>query len=184
MNRWLVAVGLAAATSVGGASFALAADLNYRDDPGRYGSAYEDPRYADLYGHKPPPPYPEPRTYAHGYGGGPPVPPAPIYRDNDRHSQYRQYSDSPRHHAYGARPGCVPKDEVKFELQREGWTDFHDAQVIDGGVAIVRARRNNGRPFELKVDRCTGEVIAARPLEPRPGPYADYDRGPRGYGAY
>jgi hypothetical protein len=182
MRSWLVAVGLAAATTAGSAGFALSADLNYRDEPNRYGSAYDDPRYADLYGSRPPPPPAPPiypRPYAYGYGPPPgPVPPAPIYRDYERPPIHRPYAAAPY------RSNCVPKDEVKYELQREGWTDFHDAQVIDGHTAIVRARRDrNGRMFELKVDRCTGEVVSARPLEPRPGPYADYD-GNRRYRAY
>ena len=40
-------------------------------------------------------------------------------------------------------------------------------------IATVRARRPSGRLFELTIDRCSGEIVSARPLEPRRfGPYA------------
>jgi hypothetical protein len=175
-TRWLMAAGLAVAAVAGGAATALAADLPYRDH-GRTGSAYDDPRYADLYGDAPPPPavdrrYVAPHQPRHGYGH-PPIPREPVYRDD---YQPRQYVEAePRHRAYSAGPACLPRDEIKYGLEREGWRDFRDPQIVDRGTAVLSARRN-GRLFELKVDRCSGDVITARPLEPRHGgPYADYE---------
>ena len=40
-------------------------------------------------------------------------------------------------------------------------------------MVTLRARRPNGRLFELTMHRCSGQIVEARPLEPRPfGPYA------------
>jgi hypothetical protein len=184
MKSWILAAGLSAAALAGTAATSLAADLPYRDY-GRNGSAYDDPRYADLYGDGPTaPPAPE-RRYAaphqpqyqpqHGYNH-PPIPREPVYRDEHRPRQYVEVE--PRHRAYSAGPGCVARDDIKYGLERDGWRDFRDPQIIDRGTAALTARRN-GRLFELKVDRCSGDVITARPLEPRhSGPYADYEGRP------
>ena len=171
MRNWLLAA-IATASLAMSAPAVLAADLNYYDPPQRYGSAYDDPRYADLYGHQPqppPPPLPEKRYYGEHYGyNAVPIPREPVYRDYP----------PPRYRTYAERPGCAPKDEVRFRLERDGWTGFHDAQILDGNTAYVKARRHNGRLFGLRVDRCSGDLIEARPLEPRGMPYADrrYDR--------
>ena len=45
---------------------------------------------------------------------------------------------------------------------------------------MLTARRN-GRTFQLKVDRCSGDVLTARPLD-QYRPYADY--GYRPYRTY
>lgn len=194
MSSWLRASALAAAVSAAAALQATATDLyNGYPPPPRTGSAYDDPRYADLYGNGPPPrpvPYEE-RRYAapyapspapHGYGY-PPIPREPVYRD--AYPYPRQYTDarpypSPGTRAYSAGPACLGKDEISDQLARDGWRDFHDPRVIDQGTAFVKARRA-GRTFQLKVDRCSGDVIGYRPLDPRPGPYADYERPYRSY---
>jgi hypothetical protein len=159
----LLAAGLAVAMSAGAA---FAADLD--DDGPRWdkrGSAYDDPRYADIYKYpdRPPPPY-----------AGKYPPPRAVYRDDDDDN----YGPPPRRYAYPDRgPSfarhCVPRAEIKHRLLREGWHDFHDPD-LRGDLANVRARRPSGRLFELTVDRCTGEIVDARPLGPRPflGPYA------------
>lgn len=178
MKRWLY--GLAAsATLTALSAAATAADLNYYDPPQRHGSAYDDPRYADLYGYAPPPPPPpfvEKRYYGERYGyDRVPIPKEPVYRDyNDGVPPVRRrYSDVPRHRVYGVKPACAPKDEVQFRLQQDGWHGFHDARPLDSETAQVKARRRNGRLFELTIDRCSGDVVQARPLEPRGMPYAD-----------
>jgi hypothetical protein len=197
LPKWLAIAGVAAATTVGAAIAAQAADLNYRDYGNRQGSAYDDPRYADLYGDGPPPPPPitHQRRYAAPYAEPhPPIPRAPVYREPVPQWGHRQYSEvqphdyqrsdayqPPRHRAYSAGPGCLPKDEIRYQLERDGWRDFHEPQIVDQGTAALRARKQ-GRTFELRVDRCSGDVLTARPLEPRPGPYADY--GSRPYRSY
>ncbi|NOU05698.1 MAG: hypothetical protein HOO99_05895 [Hyphomicrobiaceae bacterium] len=172
---------------VAGFSSAVAADLPYEE---RYGSAYEDPRYADMYGREPA----RPKTYTYRYDAPPPPPPvdygfrAPVPRERVyRDDSYKDYSYKDygrRDDGYGERhaqkPGCTPKDVVQRELERDGWRGFHDAHALDRNTGTVKARRPSGRLFELRIERCTGDVLAARPLEPLGyGPYAD--RGVRGY---
>ena len=114
-----------------------------------------------------------------------PIPREPIYRDDYRAP--RQFSDARTHaspRAYSVGPGCLGKDEISEQLSRDGWRDFHDPRVIDQGQAFVKARRS-GRTFQLIVDRCSGDVIGARPLDAAPGayagPYADTERPYRRY---
>ena len=132
---------------------AHAADL-YDDAPVRRGSAYDDPRYADMYGR-------------------PPAPPQRAY-EYDREPQPRRAQN------------CPSKDEISRRLERDGWDGFKNPQLIDRDTATIDARRPSGRPYRLEVDRCTGEILAARPLElPRYSaderPYRDYAYG-RDYG--
>jgi hypothetical protein len=168
MRSLVLAAGLAVAMSTGAA---FAADLD--DDgppPYRRGSAYDDPRYSDIYRYpdRPPPPaYVAPR------------PPAAVYRDEDD-----DYGPPPRRYpGAGYAAHCVPRAEIKHRLLSEGWRDFHDPD-LRGDLASVRARRPSGRLFDLTIDRCTGQIVNARPLEPRPyGPYASRFYGPYAYGA-
>jgi hypothetical protein len=179
MRSWVLAAGLLAFATATGAQ---AADLYDGPPPDRYGSAYDDPRYADIYKYPVPPPYAAPpRLY--GEYGGPPVPRERVYRED--YSYEPKYLPGPRRYSYEG-PGhyadrCVPREVIKDRLLRRGWSDFHDGD-LRGGIATVRARRPSGRLFEIAIDRCSGEVISAEPLEPRRfGPYA-YDPGPRRWG--
>jgi hypothetical protein len=169
MRSWVLAAGLIAAAFTA----AQAADLDEGPPPDRYGSAYDDPRYADMYKYPSPPAYavPPPRPYA-----GPPIPRERVYRDEELGPDYypgytgRRYSYAEPVPPYAGR--CAPREVVKERLYRDGWTDFHDGD-IHGSVATVRARRPSGRLFELTLDRCTGEIVRAEPLEGRAfGPYA------------
>jgi hypothetical protein len=174
MRSWVWAAGLIAAAFTA----AQAADLDEGPPPERYGSAYDDPRYADMYKYPSPPAYPvpPPRPYA-----GPPVPRERVYRDEEFGPDYdpgygRRYSYAEPVPPYGGR--CAPREAVKERLYRDGWGDFHDGG-IHGSVATVRARRPSGRLFELTLDRCTGEIVRAEPLEGRAfGPYAYGPPGP------
>jgi hypothetical protein len=172
MRSWVLAAGLLAAAVTSNA--AKAADLDEGPPPDRYGSAYEDPRYADIYRYPRPPAYAPPPGPPPGYYGGP-VPRERVYRD-DEDDYGRDDRGPPRYsNAQPRRPyagGCVPREQVKAQLAQQGWQDFHDG-AIRGEVATVHARRPSGRLFLLTLDRCSGEVVNARPLEPRPyGPYA------------
>ena len=177
MRSWVLAAGLLTAAATTGAQ---AADLyDGPPPPSRYGSAYEDPRYADIYRYPGPGPapyaVPPPRPYVGPYAG-PPIPREPVYRDDD-YGRDRGYYDGPRRYSHvdPRRPyagHCVPRELVKEQLLRQGWHDFHDGNV-QGGIATVHARRPSGRLFALAIDRCTGEIVSAEPLEPRRfGPYA------------
>jgi hypothetical protein len=144
---------------------AIAADLYSDAPPPSYGSAYDDPRYADLYG-RPPARVESYRSESYrSYEPAPPPP--PIHRE--------RYAEQ-----------CPSKHEISRMLERDGWSGFRNPQVIDRNVATIDAQRPNGRPFRLEVDRCSGAVLAERPLD-RPrygyqgdgyGPYAEYGRRP------
>ena len=163
-----------AAGSAMTANSAVAADLYSEDAPPPRSSAYDDPRYADLYGQ----PTRRVETYRsesyreREYEAAPPAPRAYAYGDTyaDRYA--------------GRRNGCASKDEISGRLESNGWRGFHNPQVIDRDTATVDAQRPNGRPFRLEVDRCNGNILAERPLE-RPrysdngeGYYGGYDRRP------
>jgi hypothetical protein len=157
----------------------VAADLSYPPQ----GSAYEDPRYGDIYNLPPPaprqaapyypsyeqsyrPPYRDERgylremqpPYAYDYRA-----PAPKYG--------QQYSQPYGQQRYGE--GCAPRDVIRADLERQGWWDFQDLERR-GDVVIVRARRGNGRWFDLTVDRCSGQLLEAR-LTARRAAEADPD---------
>ena len=68
----------------------------------------------------------------------------------------------------------MPREAVRDRLLSEGWGDFR-AFEPRGRVVMVQARRPSGRLFDLTIDRCSGEVVDARPVfGPRvePGAYA------------
>ncbi|HJU31024.1 MAG TPA: hypothetical protein VJ740_06210 [Hyphomicrobiaceae bacterium] len=173
MRSWVLAASLLAAAVSSGAQ---AADLDEGPPPDRYGSAYDDPRYADIYKYPRPPAYvpAPPPPYAAA-----PLPRERVYRDDDG----PDYDHSPRRYSYTEpvppyASGCTPRALVKERLFRQGWRDFHDAD-LRGGLATVRARRPSGRLFELTLDRCSGDIVRAEPLEGRPwGPFA-YGPPPR-----
>ena len=158
-----------------------AADLDYGyvPPPDRYGQAYEDPRYRDIYGPDPRPAYSEaPRVYEQApygprYADRGPVPPGYVYGG--------PHAERPleRDWRYGA--GCLPRHEIKQRLVDDGWHQFRDLEVR-GRFARVDARRSNGDLFALKVDRCSGDVVKADLVERNGiGPYASrrppaYDR--------
>jgi len=181
MRSWVLAAGLmAAAVSTG----ARAADLDEGPPPDRYGSAYDDPRYADIYKYPRAPGYavpPPSGPYGGPYAAAPPyvAPPIPrerVYRedDDDDGPGPRRYSYAERVPPYGGR--CLPREVIKDRLLRHGWQDFHDGDVR-GEVAIIHARRPSGRPFLLTIDRCSGEIVSAQPLGA--GPYGPYAYGPQ-----
>jgi hypothetical protein len=65
-----------------------------------------------------------------------------------------------------ARNVCVPREFLREELRAGGWRDFRDPRPR-GDVIVVEARRKrSGRLFVLSIDRCSGYVVASRPLAP------------------
>jgi hypothetical protein len=158
--------GLAAVSAVAASLFvttlpARAADLY---EPPHHGSAYDDSRYGDNYGDEGPA-YERYGEAEEGSEG--PYPRRPPYRDYDAFQ--RGYAED----------GCVSRDAERARLRADGWSDFRDPQ-LRGRVVLLQARRPSGRSFDLTIDKCSGEVIAARPLDGR------YDRrffagGPRRY---
>jgi hypothetical protein len=163
----------AAATAVAvsllftGVPAAFAADLW---EPPRGGAAYDDEsrfgdsyRYGDRYGYgedydrgAPPP---EDRYAGHPEDfGPPPIPPAGLKDDRFRDREFYPSSDR----RYGE--GCVPRYVLRDRLRAAGWYDFQGMDRRDG-VLLTEARSPTGRPFALTIDRCSGEVVDARPLD-------------------
>lgn len=67
--------------------------------------------------------------------------------------------------------GCVPREMARDRLADGGWYDFHGLEPRDS-VVFVKARRPSGRLFDLTIDRCSGEIVDARPLYDGGGRYA------------
>jgi len=65
-----------------------------------------------------------------------------------------------------ARPeryACLDRVEIRRRLRHDGWRDMRPLDR-DGPLVDIRARRvESGRAFLLRVDRCSGDVVAARP---------------------
>lgn len=165
MSLRLLAAGVVAAAQLATATVSLGADLAYPP----YGSVRpgdgEDPRYGDVYRRPEPPP--PPRYAAPGYAPSDEDEPAAPYLAPMRpgFDQYRRYSRE---------DGCVPRREIRRSLLDEGWTDFQGLEFA-GGIALVQARRPNGDLYELRLDRCSGRIVHARPLERER--FAGPDRG-------
>lgn len=151
MNRWVLAAALLAAAVV---PQAMAADL---DDGG-----------------PPPPPW---KYGAYGY---PPkaIPPPSHYDedddDDDGPPYAKKHADVPPY-----KGSCVRSEQVRDRLTSLGWRDFHSGKAINQTTVMLRARRRSGRLFELHLDRCSGEILAARPLEFSPNAGKHHD-GPYG----
>jgi hypothetical protein len=147
---------------------ASAADLDdeaeYRTGP-RTESPYDDPRYRYLYEDNAPTrhygqPQPDYRPYPpsakdDGYLPTVPLPP--------------RYTQAPRYERHA--PGCLPRAEIRARLLDRGWSGFHDID-LRGPLAYVKAQRPSGRTFDLEVDRCTGSIMSARPVDVPERPYA------------
>lgn len=121
------------------------------------------PRYRDRYGEAPPP-----DRYPDAYDAEPQGPPAGSIKDGypvpmppPRYSE-RDIAPAPRH-VRPERYACLDRHEIRHRLHGDGWTDIH-ALGGNGGIVRLHARRiDSGRVFRLRVDRCSGEVLAARP---------------------
>jgi hypothetical protein len=172
MKSWVLVAGLLAAVA---APPALAADM---DDGSPYprGGVYDEPRY-------------------------PPRAPPQRYDDDDEDDgpdTRNNYSRVPAPNKYAHVPPyqgkCVRSEDVRERLTSQGWRDFHAGQPVNDSIVTMRARRPNGRLFELTLHRCSGQVVDARPLEPRPNyytyrapaeQYGEWNRRPDGqYGRY
>ena len=103
-------------------------------------------------------------------------PPYDTYGERPTYDRYR-YADAPDDfeppypvRGYGDR--CIPREVARDRLRDAGWRGFHAAEPREE-VVLVKARRPDGRMFDLTIDRCSGEVVDARPIYGRgPGPYA------------
>lgn len=131
---------------------AFAADL--------YGEGYEDQPYAEgAYGEDT---YEEYRDEARAPPAGSikdgyPVPQPPPAADVRR---YERIERTERVQRYAR---CLERWEIRDRLRHEGWSWIRPMGG-DGRIVHIHARRfGAGRPFELTVDRCSGDVLAAHP---------------------
>ncbi len=90
----------------------------------------------------------------------------PVHRGSTKDD----YVPAPRARGPIVRPhraGCVAGWQVKKSLINDGWGQFR-LKNFGQGVAVVRAKRvEDGRPFVLKIDGCTGEVLSSMPVDGR-----------------
>jgi hypothetical protein len=168
---------------------ARAADL----DGDRYAQPYEEEEgyVEEGYDSDGPPPgryseAPPPDTYSRDVPDRPgsikdgyPVPvPAPRaaterWEKVERVERVERY-DPPPPRVRGPRyAACLETWQVRRELRHRGWTDIRPMGG-DGSIVHVRARRfDSSSVFGLRVDRCSGEVLAARPYHLRSFAYGE-----------
>lgn len=122
-----------------------------------------DQRHADVYGddiYEPPHRGHEPERYT--YNNPQTHPP---YRGSLKDGYGRDFGEERRwkHRRFAHRDHvCIPKRRIRRMLRRAGWRGFRNGRVR-GPIGTVEARRRGTRElYELRVDRCTGEVISAR----------------------
>jgi hypothetical protein len=147
---------------------ATAADIY---DRGRV-TSYEDPRYADIYTHPEPsrPLGPPRREYL--------APMPPQYFDGHRFDGPRldgSRLDGPRRHSSAPNGNCAAHNEIRRDLTEQGWSEFTDVE-LRGATALIEARRPNGNLYQLKIDRCSGEILNAQRLGDQRRPYAWRER--------
>lgn len=157
MRLFAMATGALAALTLAGSAPAIAADLGY-GYPDRYRSAYEDQRYRDLYA--------EPRRHDR-YADEEDVieDRADVYREREVYDDKRVITRRSYSYSEPVVARCAPRAEIRDRLLRDGWHDFEEVDVRSR-VAVVEARRPDGLPYRLKIDRCSGEVVSAHPLAP------------------
>lgn len=165
MKLFALATGALAALTLAGSAPAIAADLGYGYPPSdRYRSAYEDSRYRDIFGPA--------RTDRYADEEDDVVERVNTYRDREVYDDKRIITRRRYTYSEPLVSQCAPRAEIRDRLLRQGWHDFEEIDVRNR-VAVVEARRPNGLPYRLKIDRCSGDVVSAHPLAPvYGGPYA------------
>lgn len=116
--------------------------------------------------------YPEPRSYDQEFGNRGYVEPRGSTKD-DPGPPPRVYRESA--------PSCVPRQVLIRRLIDDGWRDFDDPWT-GGPIVVVFARRPNGEPYRLKIDRCSGEIVGLHRERGEVDFYA-YEPGRWGWGA-
>lgn len=89
-------------------------------------------------------------------------------------SDRRRYANSHDWHS----DRCVPRQLIKRELLADGWNEFYGLE-LQGKHALIYARRPSGRLFHLSIDRCSGQIVKARPADTGYG--RKFASHPRGY---
>ena len=135
----------------------------YADDEG-YDDERAPPRY-DRYGEAPPP-----DRYGDAYDDGRGEPPPGSIKDGYP-VPMPPSAGAPPPSRYVERPAvgmgrhaCLDRWQIRQKLRRHGWTDVQPMGG-DGDIVRIRAGRfDSSSVFRLRVDRCSGEVLAARPI--------------------
>ena len=70
----------------------------------------------------------------------------------------------------------MPRRQIRHNLRRQGWFDFHNMK-IRRGVIKINAQRADGCIFRLRIDRCTGAILRKRLVS---RPQTPYEGGYRG----
>ncbi len=76
------------------------------------------------------------------------------------------------------RRGCLPRHAIRDRLRDDGWRDIQRIEAR-GSKVFLTAERPDGRLYDLKVDRCNGDIIDAR--KSRDGVYGEYRPRDRDY---
>ncbi len=103
--------------------------------------------------------------YQKGYGNYP-----GYGRGYGNNNPYRGQNNVQRGRAHGY---CMYPREIRRMLRHQGWQGFR-IKKLTSGIAVIHSNRH-GMPYRLKIDRCTGQILKAKPK----GGYGGY--GPRGY---
>jgi hypothetical protein len=75
---------------------------------------------------------------------------------------------------------CLYPNEIRRRLRQQGWYGFN-VKKLKPRIAIVKSS-SRGVRYRLKIDRCSGQILKAKPV----GGYGGYGGygGNRGYGYY
>ena len=112
------------------------------------------------------------------YGAAEPLPGSvkdgyPVPMPPPGYSEERSYQRVERIERRDDRHACLGRWQIRRSLNRDGWADIRPMGG-DGATVRIRATRfDTGRVFNLRVDKCSGEVIAARPHFLRSYAYRD-----------
>ena len=146
--RQAIAVAMLGLVTLAGAPTTEAADLY------RYGAgpddAYDDPRYAYLYGR-------EGRSLPPGWTQGTP---GQRWRD-------RPYPPSRRVEGREDRwseRDCTPRRVVKARLERQGYYGFERARLVGRDQVEAEARHEQGGIYRIVIERCSGRLVEAQLL--------------------
>ncbi len=151
-------------------------DADYDDERApprhdRYGEAPAPDRYGDAYADRE---YEGRESLPGSIKDGYPVPMPPPRAE----APPPRYAERPPLRA--ERYACLDRWQIARRLRREGWTDIRPMGG-DGDIVRIRANRfDSSSAFRLRVDRCSGEVLAARPLA-RHFAYRDWRWDRRGW---
>ena len=190
LGNWQVSLLLAGfmAALVGlSAGTVMAADLYGGAAVSRSGSPYDDPRYSAIYGNR----LSESdvarlsRRNGDRFGGR-----RYDYSSSDSSSSVAEarMCDRPQRDVYRSSrtygstepPGyanrCLQKSAIRQHLRDDGWFAFEIIRV-EPDYAILQAHKDDGARYQIRVDRCSGDILGARLLDRS---YANSDYGVSG----